>query len=380
MMRYVIKSTNIFTEEGIVDGFVVINNNKIETVQPGIYSGEDNVYDYQNAYIMPGFIDIHIHGGYGEDAMDASFEGLKHLSKSLLSEGTTSFLPTTMTQSNENIVKALQNIKNVYKSDYEGAEILGIHLEGPFISEEKIGAQNPKYVQQPNVQQLKTFQEQSGNLIKVITFAPEKEGAKAMMESFPEIIFSIGHSAATYEQAEQAVMDGARHITHLYNGSSGFLHREPGVVGMALTNDDVHTELIVDGLHAHPASVKLAITAKGNEKFYLITDAMRAKGKPDGVYDLGGQAVTVKDGEARISSGALAGSVLRMNHGLKHLLEYSGRDLSELWRVTSLNQAIALKVEDSKGSIKEGKDADIVILDKHFEVISTIKSGKRYEI
>lgn len=379
-MRYVIKSTNIFTEEGIVDGFVVINNNKIETVQPGIYSGEDNVYDYQNAYIMPGFIDIHIHGGYGEDAMDASFEGLKHLSKSLLSEGTTSFLPTTMTQSNENIVKALQNIKNVYKSDYEGAEILGIHLEGPFISEEKIGAQNPKYVQQPNVQQLKTFQEQSGNLIKVITFAPEKEGAKAMMESFPEIIFSIGHSAATYEQAEQAVMDGARHITHLYNGSSGFLHREPGVVGMALTNDDVHTELIVDGLHAHPASVKLAITAKGNEKFYLITDAMRAKGKPDGVYDLGGQAVTVKDGEARISSGALAGSVLRMNHGLKHLLEYSGRDLSELWRVTSLNQAIALKVEDSKGSIKEGKDADIVILDKHFEVISTIKSGKRYEI
>ncbi|TDM48680.1 N-acetylglucosamine-6-phosphate deacetylase [Macrococcoides goetzii] len=379
MMRYVIKSTNIFTEEGIVDGFVVINNNKIETVQPGIYSGEDNVYDYQNAYIMPGFIDIHIHGGYGEDAMDASFEGLKHLSKSLLSEGTTSFLPTTMTQSNENIVKALQNIKNVYKSDYEGAEILGIHLEGPFISEEKIGAQNPKYVQQPNVQQLKTFQEQSGNLIKVITFAPEKEGAKAMMESFPEIIFSIGHSAATYEQAEQAVMDGARHITHLYNGSSGFLHREPGVVGMALTNDDVHTELIVDGLHAHPASVKLAITAKGNEKFYLITDAMRAKGKPDGVYDLGGQAVTVKDGEARISSGALAGSVLRMNHGLKHLLEYSGRDLSELWRVTSLNQAIALKVDDSKGSIKEGKDADIVILDKHFEVISTIKSGKRYE-
>lgn len=378
-MRYVIKSTNIITEKGIVDGFVVINNNKIETVQPGIYSGEDNVYDYQNAYIMPGFIDIHIHGGYGEDAMDASFEGLKHLSKSLLSEGTTSFLPTTMTQSNENIVKALQNIKNVYKSDHEGAEILGIHLEGPFISEEKIGAQNPKYVQQPNVQQLKTFQEQSGNLIKVITFAPEKEGAKAMMESFPEIIFSIGHSAATYEQAEQAVMDGARHITHLYNGSSGFFHREPGVVGMALTNDDVHTELIVDGLHAHPASVKLAITAKGNEKFYLITDAMRAKGKPDGVYDLGGQAVTVKDGEARISSGALAGSVLRMNHGLKHLAEYSGRDLSELWRVTSLNQAIALKVDDSKGSIKEGKDADIVILDEHFEVISTIKSGKRYE-
>ncbi|MCH4985795.1 N-acetylglucosamine-6-phosphate deacetylase [Macrococcoides goetzii] len=379
MMRYVIKSKNIFTEEGIVDGYIVINNKKIEAIQTGLYSGEDSVCDYHDAYIMPGFIDIHIHGGYGEDAMDASFEGLKHLSKSLLSEGTTSFLPTTMTQSNDNIIQALQNIKNVHNDEYEGAEILGVHLEGPFISEEKIGAQNPKYVQQPNVEQLKTFQEQSGDLIKIITFAPEKEGAKEMIESFPEIIFSIGHSAATYEQAEQAVANGARHITHLYNGSSGFQHREPGVVGMALTNDNIHTELIVDGLHAHPASVKLAITAKGNEKFYLITDAMRAKGKPDGVYDLGGQAVTVKDGEARISSGALAGSVLKMNHGLKQLLEYSGKDLSELWRVTSLNQAVALKIDDSKGSIKEGKDADIVILDENFEVISTIKSGKRYE-
>lgn len=378
-MRYVIKSKNIFTEEGIVDGYIVINNKKIEAIQTGLYSGEDSVYDYHEAYIMPGFIDIHIHGGYGEDAMDASFEGLKHLSKSLLSEGTTSFLPTTMTQSNENITQALQNIKNVHDDEYEGAEILGVHLEGPFISEEKIGAQNPKYVQQPNVEQLKTFQEQSGDLIKIITFAPEKEGAKEMIESFPEIIFSIGHSAATYEQAEQAVVSGARHITHLYNGSSGFQHREPGVVGMALTNDAIHTEVIVDGLHAHPASVKLAITAKGNEKFYLITDAMRAKGKPDGVYDLGGQAVTVKDGEARISSGALAGSVLKMNHGLKHLVEYSGKDLNELWRVTSLNQAIALKVDNNKGSIKEGKDADIVILDKNLEVMSTIKSGKRYE-
>ncbi|ATD31536.1 N-acetylglucosamine-6-phosphate deacetylase [Macrococcoides bohemicum] len=379
MMRYVIKSKNIFTEEGIVDGYIIINNNKIENVQSGSYSGGDSVYDYQNAYILPGFIDIHIHGGYGEDAMDASFEGLKHLSKSLLSEGTTSFLPTTMTQSNENIIQALQNIKNVHNDEYEGSEILGVHLEGPFISEEKIGAQNPKYVQQPNVEQLKTFQEQSGNLIKIITFAPEKEGAKEMIESFPEIIFSIGHSAATYEQAEQAVANGARHITHLYNGSSGFQHRKPGVVGMALTNDNIHTELIVDGLHAHPASVKLAITAKGNEKFYLITDAMRAKGKPDGVYDLGGQAVIVKDGEARISSGALAGSVLKMNHGLKQLLEYSGKDLSELWRVTSLNQAIALNIDNNKGSIKEEKDADIVILDENFEVISTIKSGKRYE-
>ncbi|MCU7558593.1 N-acetylglucosamine-6-phosphate deacetylase [Macrococcus capreoli] len=378
-MRYVIRSKNIFTEDGIINGYVVINNDKIEDIQHGDYTGELLLHDYMNAFVLPGFIDIHIHGGYGEDAMDASYEGLLHLSKSLLSEGTTSFLPTTMTQSNENIIKALRNISNVYEEDYEGAEILGIHLEGPFISEEKIGAQNPEYVQKPDSSQLKTFQTHANNLIKIVTFAPEKEGAESLVESFPEIIFSIGHSAATFEQAEHAVKLGAKHITHLYNGSSGFMHREPGVVGMALTNEQIHTEMIVDGLHAHPASVKLAILSKGNDKFYLITDAMRAKGKPDGVYDLGGQQVTVKDGVARIDTGSLAGSVLKMNQGLKNLIHFSGKDLETLWRVTSLNQAIALKVDDKKGSIKIGKDADIAILNNDFDVISTIKSGKRYE-
>ncbi|QRN48710.1 N-acetylglucosamine-6-phosphate deacetylase [Macrococcoides bohemicum] len=378
-MRYVIRSKNIFTEDGIINGYVVINNDKIEDIQHGDYTGELLLHDYMNAFVLPGFIDIHIHGGYGEDAMDASYKGLLHLSKSLLSEGTTSFLPTTMTQSNENIIQALANISRVYEEDYEGAEILGIHLEGPFISEEKIGAQNPEYVQKPDSSQLKTFQTHANNLIKIVTFAPEKEGAESLVESFPEIIFSIGHSAATYEQAEHAVKIGAKHITHLYNGSSGFMHREPGVVGMALTNEQIHTEMIVDGLHAHPSSAKLAITAKGNDKFYLITDAMRAKGKPDGVYDLGGQQVTVKDGVARIDTGSLAGSVLKMNQGLKNLIHFSGKDLEALWRVTSLNQAIALKVDDKKGSIKIGKDADIAILNNDFDVISTIKSGKRYE-
>lgn len=378
-MRYVIRSKNIFTEDGIINGYVVINNDKIEDIQHGDYTGELLLHEYMNAFVLPGFIDIHIHGGYGEDAMDASYKGLLYLSKSLLSEGTTSFLPTTMTQSNENIIQALANISRVYEEDYEGAEILGIHLEGPFISEEKIGAQNPEYVQKPDSSQLKTFQTHANNLIKIVTFAPEKEGAESLVESFPEIIFSIGHSAATYEQAEHAVKIGAKHITHLYNGSSGFMHREPGVVGMALTNEQIHTEMIVDGLHAHPASVKLAITAKGNDKFYLITDAMRAKGKPDGVYDLGGQQVSVKNGVAKIDSGSLAGSVLKMNQGLKNLIQFSGKDLEELWRVTSLNQAIALKVENKKGSIKKGKDADIAILNNDFDVISTIKSGKRYE-
>lgn len=377
-MRYVIRSKNIFTEEGKINGHIVINDHAIEAVQHGEYSGSLSVEDYMNDYVVPGFIDIHIHGGYGEDAMDASSEGLKQLSLALLSEGTTSFLPTTMTQSNENIIKALDNISRVYDEDYEGAEILGIHLEGPFISEEKMGAQNPKYVQKPDVQQLDVFQTRANQLIKIVTFAPEKEGAAALIQSFPEIIFSIGHSAATYEQAEEAVNRGARHITHLYNGSSSFMHREPGVVGMALTNDQVHTELIVDGLHAHPASAKLAITAKGSDKFYLITDAMRAKGKPDGVYDLGGQKVTVKGGVAKIDTGSLAGSVLKMNHGLKNLIQLSGKGLEELWRVTSLNQAVALKVDHVKGSIKAGKDADIAILNDDFEVLATMKSGRKY--
>ncbi|WP_353422945.1 N-acetylglucosamine-6-phosphate deacetylase [Staphylococcus xylosus] len=380
MTKYVIANGRIYTEsETIEQGYILIENGKIIQIAEGEYQGDLTTIDVKGQHVLPGFIDIHMHGGYGEDAMDASFEGLKHLSESLLSEGTTSFLATTMTQSDENIIKALKNIVDYQEQQdsLNAASIVGIHLEGPFISEYKVGAQNPAYVQRPSVEKVQQFQEIANNQIKVMTFAPEVEGADETLSTLhDQINFSIGHTVATFDEVNEAVAQGAKHVTHLYNAGTPFEHRNPGLSGAAWLNDELSTESIVDGIHSHPASVKIAYKQKGNKRFFLITDAMRAKGMPDGEYDLGGQNVVVKGSEARLASGALAGSILKMNEGLKNLIAYTGAPLDDLWRVTSLNQAIALKIEDDKGSIAIGKDADIVVVDDDIQVLTTIKSGK----
>lgn len=380
MTKYVIANGRIYTEnETIEQGYILIENGKIIQIAEGEYQGDLTTIDVKGQHVLPGFIDIHMHGGYGEDAMDASFEGLKHLSESLLSEGTTSFLATTMTQSDENIIKALKNIVDYQEQQdsLNAASIVGVHLEGPFISEYKVGAQNPAYVQRPSVEKVQQFQEIANNQIKVMTFAPEVEGADETLSTLhDQINFSIGHTVATFDEVNEAVAQGAKHVTHLYNAGTPFEHRNPGLSGAAWINDDLSTESIVDGIHSHPASVKIAYKQKGNKRFFLITDAMRAKGMPDGEYDLGGQNVVVKGSEARLASGALAGSILKMNEGLKNLIAYTGASLDDLWRVTSLNQAIALKIEGDKGSIAIGKDADIVVVDDDIQVLTTIKSGK----
>ncbi|WP_105993942.1 N-acetylglucosamine-6-phosphate deacetylase [Staphylococcus simulans] len=380
MSEYVIGNAKIYSEDRVIEsGYVHIKDGKIAEISDGTYTGPLTQHDAEGKILLPGFIDIHIHGGYGNDAMDASVEGLEHLAQNLLSEGTTSFLATTMTQSEENITKALESIVEYadQQNGHDAAEIVGIHLEGPFISEHKIGAQNPAYVQRPSVEKLKHFQDTAHGKIKVITFAPEVEGADVMLEAFKDdIIFSIGHTTADFDQVNDAVSKGAKHITHLYNAGTPFLHRAPGDFGAAWTNDDLNTELIVDGVHSHPASIKIAYKMKGNERFYVITDAMRAKGMPEGEYDLGGQTVVVKGKEARLKTGSLAGSILKMNLGLKNLLAFTGDSLENAWRTTSLNQAKALKIDDQKGSIKAGKDADIIIVDEDINVLTAIKRGK----
>ena len=379
MSQYVITNGRIYTEAQVIEkGYLVVENGKISDIQKGDYKGHLNQIDVAGKHVLPGFIDIHIHGGYGEDAMDASYDGLNHLAKQLLSEGTTTFLATTMTQSDENIEKALNNIVACYENQTlgEAAEIGGVHLEGPFISEHKVGAQNPKYVQRPTVEKIRHFQEVAKGLIKIITFAPEVEGAHdTLNELRDEIIFSMGHTVATFEEANEAVERGAKHVTHLYNAATPFEHRNPGVFGAAWTNQGLNTEIIGDGIHSHPAAVDIAYKQKGYTHMYLITDAMRAKGMKDGEYDLGGQNVIVKGKEARLENGALAGSILKMNEGLHNLIQFTHDSLDHLWRVASLNQAVALNIDKQKGSLSIGKDADIVIVDDHIQVDTTIKSG-----
>ncbi|QLK86356.1 N-acetylglucosamine-6-phosphate deacetylase [Staphylococcus sp. 17KM0847] len=379
---FVIQGGTIYTEDGVIqNGHIIVKEGKIHQISHTPYTGDLDVVDATGQHILPGFIDLHIHGGYGHDIMDASVEGLEVLSQNLLSEGTTSYLATTMTQSTDAINKALASIA-MYVNDIQcgddkhGAEILGVHLEGPFISEYKVGAQNPDYVERPSVSKISAFQKHAEGLIKVITYAPEVEGASETLAKLSNsIIFSIGHTVATFDEVNEAVAHGAKHVTHLYNAGTPFMHREPGVFGAAWTNPFLHTELIADGIHAHPAAVQVAYQMKGNARFYLITDAMRAKGLQDGEYDLGGQNVIVKGKEARLVNGTLAGSILKMNDGLRNLMNFTQQSLEDLWRVTSYNQAKALNILDQKGSLKEGKQADIVILDRNINVLKTIKAG-----
>ncbi|ULG72880.1 N-acetylglucosamine-6-phosphate deacetylase [Macrococcus brunensis] len=379
-MSYVLMNGTIHTENGTVEGHIIIEESHIKSVQEGPYSGPLETIDLEDKHVLPGFIDIHIHGGYGEDFMDANALGLHHLSKSLLSEGTTSYLATTMTQSRDAIMTALETLQSYHSKQLpEDAEMLGIHLEGPFISPSKVGAQNPAYVQKPTIQAINDLQDKANGLIKVMTFAPEVIGAEEVLQHFKDdIIFSIGHTTADFDQLNQAADFGAKHITHLYNAATPFQHRAPGAFGAAWLNDQLSAEVIVDGVHSHPASVAIAYRMKGRERFYLITDAMRAKGMSEGTYDLGGQDVIVKNQTARLSDGTLAGSILKMNDGLRLLKEYTGRPLAELWPVTSFNQAKALGIADHKGSIAPGKDADLVILDDDCHVQMTIKNGYRH--
>ncbi|MEB7825459.1 N-acetylglucosamine-6-phosphate deacetylase [Staphylococcus chromogenes] len=378
MTEYVIQGGTIYTEDGkIENGHIIIKEGYISHIGHMPYQGHLETINVPNSHILPGFIDIHIHGGYGEDAMDAKTHGLKHLSEQLLSEGTTSYLPTTMTQSNEAIAHALKTIAHYQPNQSpREAEILGVHLEGPFISEHKVGAQNPKFVQRPTLEQLKAYQQAAQGLIKIVTIAPEVSGALDVIRNLSDqIIFSIGHTVATFDEVNEAVTLGARHVTHLYNAGTPFTHREPGLFGAAWTNPFLHCELIADGIHAHPASVDIAFKMKDTTHMYLITDAMRAKGLGAGTYDLGGQNVTVANHEARLKNGSLAGSILKMNVGLKNLIQFTGRSLEDLWRVTSYNQAKALNILHQKGSLREGKHADIVILDQEINVLKTIKMG-----
>ncbi|GGI40645.1 N-acetylglucosamine-6-phosphate deacetylase [Mammaliicoccus stepanovicii] len=377
MNQYSLTNAVIYTEEETINsGFVEVKDGIISKIGKGIYEGDLEQIDLKGHHLIPGFIDIHIHGGYGQDAMDATPESLNILTKNLLSEGTTSFLATTMTQSTEAVNKALENIANFKPEDEQSAEILGVHLEGPFISEFKVGAQNPEFVARPSVQKFKDFQKHANNLIKIVTIAPEVDGAGETIKTLcHDVIFSAGHTVSDFDGIEEAVDNGLKHITHLYNAQTTFTHREPGVFGAALTDERLTTEVIVDGVHSHPNAVKLAYLAKGNKNFCVITDAMRAKGMQDGKYDLGGQDVIVKNNEARLESGSLAGSILLMNQGLKNLMNFAGISLEEAWRTTSLNQAIRLNVDDKIGSIKVGKKADLVVVDSEINVLTTIKNG-----
>jgi N-acetylglucosamine-6-phosphate deacetylase len=364
-------NAKILTSDEVIEGKTLFFDNQIVNItdEPDLEGVE--IIDAKGAYVSAGFIDLHIHGSGGTDVMDATREALETLSATLLQTGTTSFLATTMTMSDQAIDKALQNIQR-HGSEVTGAKILGIHLEGPFINASKHGAQDQTYVQAPDLSLIENYMEE----VKMITLAPEVKGAEAFVKQltkmYPHIILSIGHSDASYEEAEESFAWGISHATHLFNAMSPYHHRKPGIVG-AVFDSDVTCDIIADLVHTHPSVLELVQQVK-KEKLILITDAMRAGCMKCGVYELGGRRVEVDEGKAVLEDGTLAGSVLKMHEALLNMRRHTSMDLVDI--VNAVTKIPARKLGVKKGELREGYDADIVIFDENFSIISTIVSGE----
>lgn len=360
------------------EGDVFIENGRIKRVGKALTVVAKRVIDAKGKewLLFPGYIDMHIHGSAGNDAMDATEDTLHSFGRSLVKEGVTGFLATTMTQSCPAIEKALVNVAHFEGAEDE-AELLGVHVEGPYISTLRAGAQPIEYIKLPSIQEFNRWQELSGQRIKQITVAPEIEGGFEFVEELSKqgIVVSIGHSDATAQEVEKAVQLGAKQATHLFNQMRPFHHREPGVVGSVLVEENMKVEVIVDFVHCHPKAVELAYRLKGASGIILITDAMRAKGLSYGEYDLGGQTVSVTKMGAHLSNGALAGSVLTMDLAVKNMQSVTNCSLQELVAMSSTNAAEQLGLT-TKGYIAEDFDADLVIVDQKLNVQKTICRGK----
>ena len=371
-----IKNCNIIYLDKIELGSVLIENGKIKEINPNNYSGNE-IIDANGLYLSPGFIDVHIHGAAGHDTMDGTFEAINEISKSIVKHGTTSFTPTTMTVSVEAIRKSMEVIKEAKIKGTDGALVLGAHLEGPFINPGAIGAQNPNFLIPPTIENYNAMVGDCEDAVVSITIAPEVPGAKELIKilSNKGVVCSIGHTKATYEEALEGIKCGCGHSTHLFNAMTPFTHREPGVVG-AIFDTDITTETISDGIHVSYPSLRIAYKQKTTDKVLLVTDAMMACSMPDGMYSLGGQDVVVKENAARLLNGSLAGSVLTLDLAIKNVYKNVGISLHEAVKMASYNPAKHCKVDDRKGLIKEGYDADLVLFDEDINIKKVFVSGK----
>ncbi|WP_317327204.1 N-acetylglucosamine-6-phosphate deacetylase [Turicibacter sanguinis] len=362
----------IILNDSIMEQKIILFEDKILDITDDLPDQVD-IIDAKGAYVGAGLIDIHIHGAGGADVMDANDDTIETISQLLVKFGVTSFLPTTMTMSQEKIECALNQIRIGMNGHYKGAKVLGCHLEGPFISETYKGAQNKAFIQKPNMTWIEPFQD----VIKLITLAPEVDEGYEFIKAMKlktDIKLSMGHTSTTFAKAKEAIQLGISHATHTFNGMSGFNHRESGAVG-AILMSDVSAELIADKIHVNPEIFEWFYRVKSGN-IVLITDSMRAGCMPDGVYDLGGQEVIVENGSARLRTGSLAGSVLTLNKAVRNFYEETTLSLPAVYQLASLNAARSIGVEDCKGSIEIGKDADLVIWDEALEALVTIVEGK----
>ena len=364
-------NAKIFYKDEILENYTICFDRQIRIIDRDIDVGEMLVIDAKGAFVSAGFIDLHIHGSNGADVMDATPKALETISKAVLSGGTTSFLATTMTMSAEDIDKALINVQ-VYGKYVTGANILGIHLEGPFINPSRHGAQDIKHIQSANMEMLEGY---LGD-IKMITIAPEIAQNKALIqnikENYPDIILSIGHSDASYKEAKDSFGYGISHATHLFNAMNSYHHRDPSIVG-AVFDSDISCDVIADLVHIHPSTLNLIHKIK-KDKLILITDSIRAGCLKSGIYDLGGREVSVSGDKATLIDGTIAGSVLQMNQAVRNMI--INTSMSPIEAINSVTKIPAKMLNLKKGELLVEYDADIVIFDDSFDIIVSIVGGE----
>ena len=371
----------IILKDKIAENCALLYTDKIEGVVPVAFVPENaEIIDAKGGYVAPGLIDMHIHGYLGKDVCDGEEESIRTISKGLLANGVTGYLPTTMTEDMKTIRKALEVCRALKEESktWEGSEILGCHAEGPFISESKKGAQDAKYILKPDA----AFVKEYADIIKTITLAPEEDtedfAAIREITRDTDVVISMGHTSADYETAVAGVNAGVKHATHLFNAMTPLAHRAPGVVGAAL-NTDVSAEVIVDTFHVDASLYNMLWKLKGR-KLCFITDCLPAGGLPEGEYTLGGQKIIYKGIVCRLEDGTVAGSVLKLNKGVWNVYTNSDIPLNECVNCASLNIATVLGLEKTKGSLETGKDADIIIADSEFNIEKTIIKGEiKYE-
>lgn len=326
--------------------------------------------------LMPGFVDIHVHGGMGHDTMDASVDSLRAMAQFYAQNGVTAFCATTWTDSRERIYNAMRAACDAMQSPTGGAALIGVHMEGPYLNVDYTGAQNPGHIRRADRDEMAALFEL--DVIRLLAIAPEFDANHWLIRECVRrgVTVSVAHSGATYDQMQTAIDMGLTHSTHTYNAMTKLHHRDPGIVGAVLTSPHIRAEIIADTVHVHPAAVRLLWQAKGPQQTILITDAIRAAGMPDGDYAVDDRTMTVKQGECRLADGTLAGSIVRMNDAVRHFQRATGASLNELWRATSYNAAQAVNISHRKGSIATQKDADLVLVDDEMRVRLTMVEGE----
>jgi N-acetylglucosamine-6-phosphate deacetylase len=378
-MKLLIVNAKIITPTVVYSrGWLLCENGQIAALAGGDAPDFEDiqVIDATGKTLLPGFIDVHVHGAMNSEAMDATPESLATMAQFYAQHGVTGFLATTWTDSDARIKAALANIKAVMQKPSQGASVLGVHLEGPYLNPEKCGAQNINYIRQAQPAEALSYLDT--DVIQLLSLAPEFEENHWLIRECVRrgITVSIAHSSANYAQTAQGIEIGITHATHTYNAMTGLHHRDPGTLGAVMRSPYVRCELIADNIHVHPAAMDVLWRIKGEDHLILISDAVRAAGMPDGAYPVDERTIYVKDGAARLVDGTLAGSILTLDAGLRNFLKATGEKLETVWQTTSLNAARAIHLSHRKGSLEVGKDADLVLLDDAITIAMTIVAGE----